>query len=50
MTQKKYPINYGGVKVSTGVVEAVAASGGPSGTIKSWKINLNANNDYALAA
>ena len=26
------------------------ASGGPSGTLKSWKINLNANDNFALAA
>ena len=42
--------NNGGVMVSTGVVEAMAASRGSRGTLKSWKINLNANNDYALAA
>ena len=26
------------------------ASGGPSGTLKSWKINLNANDNFVLAA
>jgi hypothetical protein len=26
------------------------ASGGPRVTLKSWKINLNANDNYALAA
>ena len=36
--------------VSTGVVEIEVASGGPRGTIKSWKNNLNANENYALAA
>ena len=43
-------VNFGGVMVSTGVVEAVAASRGSRGTLKSWKINLNANDNYALAA
>jgi len=43
-------IKFGGVMVSTGVVEAVAASRGSRGTLKSWKNNLNANENYALAA
>jgi hypothetical protein len=32
------------------LVEIEVASGGPRGTIKSWKINLNAKVNYALAA
>ncbi len=36
--------------VSTGVVEIEVASRGPRGTKKSWKLNLNANENYALAA
>ena len=33
-------IKHGGVMVSTGVVEAVAASSGPRGTLKSWKLKF----------
>lgn len=36
--------------VSTGVVEIEVASRGPAATIKGGKLNLNANDNYALAA
>jgi hypothetical protein len=42
---------YGGVLVSTGMIEVREASRGLRGRVKTWKLNTNANdNNLAFAA